>query len=93
MTHTNHKLGVNTQEEEWQYASYGSKACGSANGYIAYSITIDNTDLFERLEEHKIAEKVFNKKWGRFSIGTYPFLTSPIENQFYILIYNPNKNQ
>ncbi len=58
--------------EEWTFTSYGSKACGGPVGFIAYSTNI-NTDLFLRkIEEHRIAQKEFNEKWGIISDCSLP---------------------
>ncbi|RZK92394.1 MAG: hypothetical protein EOO98_03300 [Pedobacter sp.] len=53
-----------TTNHELKSISYGSKACGGPNGYLAYSTSI-NTVEFERLiTEYAALEKAYNKKWG-----------------------------
>jgi len=57
---------------EWTFTSFGSKACGGAVGYIAYSTTIDTLLFLEKIEKHRISQKVFNEKWGIISNCSLP---------------------
>ena len=53
--------------DDWLFTAIGSKACGGAAGYIAYSNKID-VDLFLNLvANYTAAEKKFNEKWGIIS--------------------------
>ncbi len=75
--------------EDWTFTSYGSKACGGPQGFIAYALTIDTVAFLERIEAHRIAERQFNIKWG--IVSDCAITTSPIsvacENGKPILIY------
>ncbi|WP_343328364.1 hypothetical protein [Polaribacter staleyi] len=51
----------------WLFTAYGAKACGGAQGYIAYSATIDTTSFLNKIEIYTQAEKEFNVKWGIIS--------------------------
>lgn len=52
---------------DWTFVSYGAKACGGAQGYIAYSSKIDTTTFLQMIEVYTQAEKDFNSKWGVIS--------------------------
>ncbi len=52
---------------DWLYTSYGSKACGGPQGYIAYPVTIDGTDFLNKVEAHRRAQSAFNEKWDIIS--------------------------
>lgn len=52
---------------EWTFTSYGDKACGGPVDYIAYSTNIDTALFLQKIEEHRIAQQKFNKKWGIIS--------------------------
>lgn len=49
---------------EWKIAAYGSKACGGSQGYIAYSIKIDESNFLKLVENYTNEEAKFNQKWG-----------------------------
>ncbi|QXP66163.1 hypothetical protein [Polaribacter sp. AHE13PA] len=51
----------------WLFTTYGSKACGGSQGYIAYSSKIDTNDFLNKIETYTQAEKTFNVKWGIIS--------------------------
>ena len=56
----------------WTYTSFGNQACGGPVGFIAYSTSI-NVELFiKKIEEHRIGEQEFNKKWGIISTCSIP---------------------
>ena len=57
---------------EWDFTSYGNKACGGSVGFIAYSINIDVELFLKKIEEHRISQQEFNKKWGIFSDCSVP---------------------
>lgn len=56
----------------WTFTSIGSKACGGPVGYIAYSLNIDTELFLDKINEHKIAQQEFNKKWGIMSDCSLP---------------------
>ena len=63
---------------EWTFTSYGNKACGSPEGFIAYSRNI-NTKLFlEKIEEHRTAQRNFNEKWEIVSDCSVPTQPSAV---------------
>ena len=57
---------------EWTFTSYGNKACGGNLGFIAYSTKIDTEIFLRKIEEHRLAQKEFNKKWGIISDCSLP---------------------
>ncbi|WP_268122011.1 hypothetical protein [Roseivirga pacifica] len=58
--------------EEWTFTSVGNKPCGGPSGFIAYSLNIDTETFLQKVEEHKVAQEAFNKKWGLFSDCSIP---------------------
>lgn len=52
---------------EWRYTSYGTKACGGYVGYFAFHKTIDMDLFFGKIEAHRLAEDLYNIKWGIIS--------------------------
>lgn len=57
---------------EWVFTSYGSKACGGPVGFIAYSQKIDTELFLKKIDQHRIAQKKFNQKWGIVSDCSVP---------------------
>ncbi|PQJ68875.1 hypothetical protein [Polaribacter butkevichii] len=51
----------------WLFTAYGAKACGGAQGYIAYSSRIDTSSFLNKIATYTQAEKEFNVKWGIIS--------------------------
>jgi hypothetical protein len=56
-----------TDAANWTFTDYGSKACGGAQGYIAYLTTMDTVDFLNKIALYTEAEKEFNIKWGIIS--------------------------
>lgn len=56
-----------TNASEWKMTSYGSKPCGGPWGYIAYHPSIDVNHFLQLIEQHRMAEAKFNKKYGLVS--------------------------
>ncbi|MNK04698.1 hypothetical protein D3C87_225710 [compost metagenome] len=56
--------GGSTTNHELKSISYGSKACGGPNGYLAYSTSINTVEFEKLIAEHAELEKAYNKKWG-----------------------------
>ncbi|WP_293305696.1 hypothetical protein [Pedobacter sp. UBA5917] len=52
---------------EWKYTAIGSKACGGASSYIAYSTKIDESSFLKKVEQYTKLQADFNKKYGVFS--------------------------
>jgi len=52
---------------EWKFTAIGSKACGGASGYIAYSVKIDESSFLKKVEQFTKLQADYNKKWGVFS--------------------------
>lgn len=63
----------------WTFTSVGSKACGGPSGFIAYSLNIETDVFLEKINEHKIAQQEFNKKWGIISNCSLPPQPSRVE--------------
>lgn len=52
------------QAVDWKIAAIGSKACGGASGYIAYSVKVDEKLFLEKVTLYTQKQKAFNVKWG-----------------------------
>jgi len=63
---------------QWNFISYGSKACGGPIGFIAYSTNIDTEAFLQKIEEHRAAQSKFNQKWGITSDCSVPAQPSGI---------------
>ena len=76
-------------ESQWNFTSYGSKACGGPVGYIAFSTTIDTTPFLQKVAAHRIAQENYNIKWGIVSDCAAP--AQPIgvvcENNLPVFMY------
>ena len=74
---------------DWSFVAYGSKACGGAQGYIAYSSQIDTTSFLQKIEAYTKAEKDFNYKWSVISDCSITNSPTSVEcqNGFPTLIY------
>ena len=51
----------------WNFTTYGVKACGGPQGYIAYSSEINTSIFLQKIDEYTLAEKKYNIKWGIIS--------------------------
>jgi hypothetical protein len=73
----------------WLFTSYGSKACGGPQGYIAYSSLIDTVSFLQKIETYTQAEKDFNFKYGVISDCSIPSAPISVEckNGYPILKY------
>ncbi len=56
-----------TDSKEWDFTAIGSKACGGAAGYIAFSKKIDKTEFLAKVKAYTDAQAAFNVKWNIFS--------------------------
>jgi hypothetical protein len=74
---------------DWNFVAYGSKACGGAQGYIAYSSQIDTATFLQKIELYTKSEKDFNIKWGVISDCSIPNAPTSVEcqNGYPTLIY------
>jgi len=52
---------------EWKFTAIGSKACGGASGYIAYSVKIDESTFLKKVEQYTKLQADYNKKYGVYS--------------------------
>ena len=52
---------------EWKFTAIGSKACGGAAGYMAYSVKIDESTFLKKVEQFTKLQADYNKKYGVFS--------------------------
>ncbi|WP_051691646.1 hypothetical protein [Pedobacter borealis] len=52
---------------EWKFTAIGSKACGGASGYIAYSVKIDESTFLKKVEQFTKLQADYNQKWGVYS--------------------------
>ncbi|WP_111308380.1 hypothetical protein [Confluentibacter sediminis] len=65
----------------WSFTSYGTKACGGPQGFIAYSNEIDTVEFLKKIEAYNLAEKQYNIKWSIFSTCDVPKQPTSIECQ------------
>jgi len=54
-------------ENNWNFTSYGAKACGGPQGYIAYSNQIDVSAFLAKVAAYTQAEHNYNVRWGIIS--------------------------
>ncbi len=66
-----------TDASMWNYTTYGSKACGGPQGYIAYSNKINHVAFLKKIQDYTELEDVYNKKWDIISTCDLP--SQPIE--------------
>lgn len=52
---------------DWKIVPIGAKACGGADGFVAYSINIDTSLFLQKVADYNNKRKAFNVKW---SIGS-----------------------
>lgn len=52
---------------EWKFVAIGTKSCGGAGAYIAYSTKIDEVDFLNKVKFYTQKQKAFNVKWGSIS--------------------------
>lgn len=49
---------------EWKFVEIGSRPCGGASGFIAYSSKVDEKTLFEKIKLFTEKEAVYNAKYN-----------------------------
>ena len=78
-----------TDATEWTFVSYGAKACGGPQGYIAYSNQIDVAYFLSLIEEYTTAEREYNIRWGIVSTCDLPAIPTEVscQNGEAVLIY------
>lgn len=78
-----------TNENDWTFTQFGTKACGGPQGYIPYSKTIDTLSFLEKVNTYSEAEKNYNIKWGIASTCDIPKIPKKVEcnNGYPVLIY------
>lgn len=78
-----------TDATEWTFVSYGSKACGGPQGYIAYSNQINVAYFLSLIEEYSTAEREYNIRWGIVSTCDIPEIPTGVscQNGSAVLIY------
>lgn len=52
---------------EWKFIAIGSKACGGASGYIAYSVKIDESSFLKKVKQFTKLQADYNQKYGVYS--------------------------
>lgn len=52
---------------DWKFVAIGSKACGGATGYVAYSNRINEALFLEKVAMFNQKQKAFNVKWNLVS--------------------------
>jgi len=78
-----------TDNNDWNFVAYGSKACGGPQGYIAYSNKIDTTSFVKKVTDYTELEDKFNEKWNIVSDCSLPVkpLNVNCENGYPVLKY------
>jgi hypothetical protein len=66
-----------TNTTDWAFTAYGAKACGGAQGYIAYSTNIDVEDFLNKIDTYTNLEQAYNTKWN--IVSTCEALVPPKE--------------
>ena len=56
-----------TNAQEWDFTAIGSKACGGAAGFIAYSLKINVPEFLTKVDNYTKAQKAYNEKWNIIS--------------------------
>ena len=70
-----------TNSSNWNFTSYGSKACGGPQGFIAYSNEIDTVAFLNAVAVYTEAERQYNIKWSVFSTCDIPQQPTSVECQ------------
>ena len=70
-----------SDSSNWLFTSYGAKACGGPQGYIAYSNKIDTVAFLQKIEAYSKAEKEYNYKYGVVSDCSLPNAPKSVECQ------------
>jgi hypothetical protein len=52
---------------EWKFTPIGTKACGGAGAYIAYSTKIDEAAFLKKVALYTQKQNALNVKWGYIS--------------------------
>lgn len=52
---------------DWKFTAIGSKACGGASGYIAYSVKTDESSFLKKVDQFTKMQADYNKKWAAYS--------------------------
>ncbi|SNR45070.1 hypothetical protein [Dokdonia pacifica] len=78
-----------TDETEWEFVAYGSKACGGPQGYIAYPTTIDVEAFLLLVENYTTEEAIFNANYGIASTCDVPAVPIDVvcEEGVAVLVY------
>jgi len=76
-------------ESQWNFTSYGSKACGGPVGFIAYPNTIDVNQFLQKVAAHRIAQENYNEKWQIASDCAAPVQPIDVvcENNLPVFVY------
>ena len=68
-----------TDSKEWGFIAIGSKSCGGAAGYIAFSKKIDQTEFLAKVKAYTDAQAAYNVKWNISSTCDVALPPSSIE--------------
>ena len=68
-----------SNNNDWTFTAYGSKACGGPQGFIPYSTKIDTDTFLKKVEEYTKGEDAFNKKWEIVSTCDLPAQPKSVE--------------
>jgi len=52
-----------TNASDWRFVPIGSKACGGATHFVLYSVKIDTSMFFQKVENYTQKQKAFNIKY------------------------------
>lgn len=78
-----------TNENEWKFTAYGTKACGGPIAYIAYSKCINTTDFLNKIKVYTELQSEYNSKHGMVSTCDVPPPPSSITCEYgaAVLVY------
>ncbi|MBC6109976.1 hypothetical protein ACFOG5_07620 [Pedobacter fastidiosus] len=60
---------------EWKFVEVGSRPCGGASGFIAYSSKVDEKALFEKIKLFTEKEAIYNEKYN--AMGPCAIIVAP----------------
>ena len=76
-----HQMAENTSctdDSNWAFTAYGSKACGGPIGYIIYSTLINTDSFLEKVAFHVSSQNEFNIKYGIVSDCSVPTMPTGV---------------
>ena len=78
-----------TDDQNWAFTAFGTKACGGPVGYLIYSTTIDTEDFLDKVTLHAASQNEYNIKFGIVSDCAVPTMPAGVacQNGVPVLVY------